>query len=578
MNVPSLLAHSELGSETARLAYLSGEANELDHSQLAASRFRRRSVFKTTASVALLSGLAFLFAMVTCFSKFGRISGERSRIEGRRLAGGEQEEDGDKSFSALLSACLDLQAEIGYQADDVSLLNEEEAIRQIVADLEGYQETVVAVDGVKSPSSPPVSTEAPSNAQFQQYTLDELPSSGLTHVEDIAQPTSALEQVDLSSILERSFLHAESLSLTAAVEGESQMAAPLFPESLASLEKQESVPKGARRKRTSWEAGFSDSAAQPTRQEVSSSGSSESLSQRFATEPLFREDIVTGATAAAALQEEPESQDTEPPLFREYIFTGATAAAALQEEPESKNTQTSLASDDSLADVLQSRAMGIHNESRNVLTGFVEEFLLIPFDSSNSETSSEQSSSASPTTSPSDHPDYRVPFVDRQAIRRTFNMTLAFQEKSYKRLLPTMRHMRALLAQRTLSGEQAEQLIMDSEQIVAFLVQTQKEKVVGKPLCIAMKALGRRYLTMDAIACSIQAIGPPMLARLWWSQLAAMIPSEYPLRDTVASPKRHHRAAVVSRLTSALELLKQGIRPSAEETVGDSHGSDDAQA
>ncbi|KAL8455634.1 hypothetical protein Emag_000564 [Eimeria magna] len=475
--------------------------------------------------------------MVTCYSTSEKIFGRRSGILGRRLAGGEQEEDEYKSFSAVLSDCLDLQAEIGYQADESRLPQKGEAISNILADIRRYEETVQAAEGIKSPSPPSIPTEALLDAEFQEFTLSELLGSGLTHF--TTDPLTAFEQADVAPVFQSTSSYAEWLISTEAAEGQKQIDAALFSDSLAGQEGQEIASEGSRKKRTFWEAGFGDLGAQAKRQEVSPSESDEAHSQWSYTEQRVRGDIVAAALATAGVQ---------------------------PEAPESLVTQASPASGDSSGELPLSRSLEGPYDPSKVLVGFVEDFKLIPFDPMGHETSSEQPSSV-PTTNLADHRDYRIPFVDRKHIRRTFNMRFAFEDTTYKPLMPTLRHMRALLALQTLSADQAEQLMSDSEHIVSYLVQTQRDGVAHKALCRALWTLGRRYVLFDAVACAIQALGPAMTARLWWPQLAAMIPCEYPEPKETNSPKRFQRVTVLLRLISALKLLKSGIRPAAEDTL-----------
>ncbi|KAL8448968.1 hypothetical protein Emed_003320 [Eimeria media] len=481
--------------------------------------------------------------MVTCYNTSEKISGERSGIVRRGLASGEQEEEEeDESFADVISACLDLQAEIGYPTNGDTLPQKGEVIRDILAEIEGYEETVQAVEGIKSPPPPSLSTEALLDAEFHDFTLSEFLSSEIMPFDILTDPLSPLEQFDLSPASPSSSSQVEWLSPSKAAEWEELIHATSFPDSFLIEEEQQIVSEEKRKKRSSLEAGFSESGTEAKRQAPSPAGSDEGHSKWFLTEQSAQEDILAAAAAIAGVQPE------EP---------GEAQVAQLSPSSEASSS----------VELSELPSLEVPCDPGKVLVGFVEEFTLVSPESLDLGSSSERLSSTVTNENLSTHRNYRIPLVDKEGIKRTFNMSFAFEDKNYKPLMPTLRHMRALLELQTLNAEQAEQLMIDAENIVSYLVQTQKEAVAHKPVCRALWLLGRRYLLLDGLACAIQALGPAMTARLWWPQLAAMIPCEFRETEQTASPKKFVRITLVLRLSSALKLLKSGIRPTAEETV-----------
>ncbi|KAL8440516.1 hypothetical protein Efla_007737 [Eimeria flavescens] len=120
------------------------------------------------------------------------------------------------------------------------------------------------------------------------------------------------------------------------------------------------------------------------------------------------------------------------------------------------------------------------------------------------------------------------------------------------------------LKQPRITSLEAVALIMEVRATLQYLTSHETHPLRGKRPTEVVRALSARFMCLDAVLSVIQVVGPPMNPQEWFPDFVAAIPTEY-------TPPRAKRNAVswgnvrlAVRLSEALALLKQGIRPPAE--------------
>lgn len=126
-----------------------------------------------------------------------------------------------------------------------------------------------------------------------------------------------------------------------------------------------------------------------------------------------------------------------------------------------------------------------------------------------------------------------------------------------------------LLALPKLTAMHVSLAVKYAENVAQYLTAYHRGTVHDAPPSSALMELGVRYLALEALFCAIQVLGAPLHAERWWPRLIHLIPTRYESQDAVS---RAHGANVsfaqiAERVSKALELLKRGIRPAAEDTI-----------
>ncbi|CDJ60319.1 hypothetical protein, conserved [Eimeria maxima] len=167
------------------------------------------------------------------------------------------------------------------------------------------------------------------------------------------------------------------------------------------------------------------------------------------------------------------------------------------------------------------------------------------------------------------HPFYRLPKLETGARLKEFSVRDAFEySKTLRVHEPLLHYIRSSLVKDTLSEDEANGVLRISERLVSHLYHFQATAVSTLRPSNAVSVLGRRYLMLDALAGAVQVLGPPMRAREWWQKLVGAVQSRVVLFPSVYRDERARAyAALAVRLSTAIDVLKQGIRPDASETV-----------
>ncbi|KAL8424413.1 hypothetical protein Efla_001015 [Eimeria flavescens] len=166
-----------------------------------------------------------------------------------------------------------------------------------------------------------------------------------------------------------------------------------------------------------------------------------------------------------------------------------------------------------------------------------------------------------------EHPYIRAPRVLPSDIQvRLFDPSKAVSEAFAIRRLPTkMNVVRALLTQDTLQGEELYQLATMVQQILSYAFLHEGASVAHchshYEACVY---LGRRFLVLEQAMTALQVLREDLNA-LWWRELTNRISHECkPVPFSV--PLTPHQW-LAYRLSEAIRLMKEGLRPSKEEIL-----------
>ena len=170
---------------------------------------------------------------------------------------------------------------------------------------------------------------------------------------------------------------------------------------------------------------------------------------------------------------------------------------------------------------------------------------------------------------PNAHPFYRLPVLQPWALRKEFRMpTGSMRSGIYLRPIIALRRIQHLFLQPYLSPAEAEELISLNERILQHLALSERSPVWNDPVTHAVVVLGRRYMLLEAVLCSVQLLEHFFKPQEWWSHFVTTIPTEYQCDPSrYESPRLRQHASLAARLSAALGSIKSGTRPSAEMTV-----------
>ncbi|KAL8435293.1 hypothetical protein Efla_002548 [Eimeria flavescens] len=186
---------------------------------------------------------------------------------------------------------------------------------------------------------------------------------------------------------------------------------------------------------------------------------------------------------------------------------------------------------------------------------------------------SESQSHPAAATSLEFHLYYRLPVLEEGELEAAFDVSLIYGGGSFcKNAFRTLCHMRDLLAEPRLSISQAKELLVEAGLLANWLLTGHTTGFQGKPVCRAFEMLGIRYLYLEAIVCAKRVLGPAMKAEQWWFDFVKHIPTAYIPYYMKPRSNSLNLARLCTQLSRALMVLKDGQRPSAEETVAIKRG------
>ncbi|KAL8450649.1 hypothetical protein Emed_002400 [Eimeria media] len=169
------------------------------------------------------------------------------------------------------------------------------------------------------------------------------------------------------------------------------------------------------------------------------------------------------------------------------------------------------------------------------------------------------------------HPFYRLPDIEPSAIRRRFRLVQIYSRKFHgATFFKMVLRMRELYLLPTLGTEEVEELMCAAESLVWYLRNHPSkgaESVTSSSQ--AVRYLGQYFMMLDCLLSARQLFGPEMISDESWQALTETIDTDlsFPEPFTFAGQRKYHNYALVSRLVPAMELMKAGVRPSAEDVV-----------
>ena len=562
--------------------------------------------------VVLLSVLSIL-AVLVCF--FRAISAGRQRGHvGRQLAFGEPEEEGDQEQSWIISECLDLQEETGHIHESVAPLPEhDEAIDGILTYIVEYEQGSHPAHADASSSAlaprmqvPPGESVTPhlggtTQAGYPVAARDDAVWQAFYQLEPggpgaspMGSPTVSSAEGDRGfSVLCRLLqsMSRDSSSQVSSFQGDQEPAASQGGVSLQVVpaEQEQAGPSriARRRKKPQVEAESSSSPTTPhKRQKLESpigkgrpkkhvsgwKGAGRRQAERAPSPPegvpkpehdveLTDEDPLLRAVRGVPLEWTPPDLD--------YPDMDSPSAAAPSIEPSDSpvpSTSQGLSSVGGPPEVQS--PPGPSREPRALSPSSMAHPPEAPVPVPPPGAPIALPGPVSPM-SQDVHPFYRLPgLAPGTTIRRHFNRDVAFSISPLLcRPLVALKNMRTIFAKPVLDQTDCEMLIIDIEKLVNYLILTQRFPVQGKPVNEAVLALGRRFLFMEAIFCTIAILGPAMHADTWWPEVVNAVPTDVYFDAKIEKDKSLRNARLAARLSAALELLKKGTRPSVEMTI-----------
>ncbi|KAL8426063.1 hypothetical protein Efla_001981 [Eimeria flavescens] len=190
--------------------------------------------------------------------------------------------------------------------------------------------------------------------------------------------------------------------------------------------------------------------------------------------------------------------------------------------------------------------------------------------SSRASTSTAGVSAQLPLTGFLKHPFVRYPRLRPGVTCREFcESMLNFPHIPPRQHAPAMHRMRALLAEEVLDQQQAEELLLLSEQLARYCLVHMRNPVDAMRPAHAAEALGRRFLIYHALYCASQTLNQHWQGTPWWREMGKGLSGD------CKREKRHYfsnynvfsiRLAV--DLLGAIKKLKNG-EPLNEDVVID---------
>ncbi|KAL8450650.1 hypothetical protein Emed_002401 [Eimeria media] len=169
------------------------------------------------------------------------------------------------------------------------------------------------------------------------------------------------------------------------------------------------------------------------------------------------------------------------------------------------------------------------------------------------------------------HPFYRLPDIQPGAITRQPADVPAYTQNYFgTSYLDMVRDMRELFLLPSLGPKEVEELMSAAESLACYLLN-HKSGGAGSVLSPSqgVRYLGQYFMMLDCLVCARQLVGPQMFSDETWQALTGSIDTRIYLLEPIkhVSPREQHNRDLLERLVPAMELMKAGGRPSAEEVV-----------
>ncbi|KAL8443903.1 hypothetical protein Emed_006498 [Eimeria media] len=169
-----------------------------------------------------------------------------------------------------------------------------------------------------------------------------------------------------------------------------------------------------------------------------------------------------------------------------------------------------------------------------------------------------------------DHPFFRLPQVLPHAIRRKFEMIEEYRlGYSGSSCFLMLQKMHELFLKPVLDPDDVEELLCASESLARYAhTHVHRDRLVRVKPVRVIRQLGLHFIILDSLVCARQLLGSYMIPEEWWDPLMSSFSTDYALQlYSRAKPITKFNYDLITRLRAAVELLKTGVRPEAEEIV-----------
>ncbi|KAL8436948.1 hypothetical protein ACSSS7_001312 [Eimeria intestinalis] len=475
-----------------------------------------------TLLLAILVVLGFLSTGLPCSQVYKKKLAGRHEGRGRRLAAGGEEEEDEDLLAQVLRECIGWQAESEDTAGAETRPEDPPTLPQILTAQQLYypESAGVLTEGIHAlPQAPEHSTvDQPHISHFESV--------------DIA-PSWVPDELFLAELFDPE----KWQSILETLNDVSTPQNPTQPDPLET---------GTREKRSVSPSSFDDS-AECKRQRVSSTQGPEGCPEVHAgLASVQQSTVTTDQHHQQALSEEAATT---------VVLSGVSHSAVLH-SPKSALV-ANLQETSSTSPLPQQPTPTAPAASNQVAS-------LAPLAPLAQAAASYRLPPPAPPMPPATHLYYRLPVVLSGPIRRSFSSREAFRHRSRRSPKTILPMIHRLLTQPTITTVEADLLVSNCEQLASHLYGHHRGQLSNKKPCAAASSLARRYVYAEILFCAIQVLGPAMRAENWWPYLMNLIASEY-----VAPAACRNSAAnrLAQRLSAALALLKNGIRPSLKDTV-----------
>ncbi|KAL8269931.1 hypothetical protein Esti_006161 [Eimeria stiedai] len=510
---------------------------EKSHSSWRA-HFKRRSAFPNAALATLIPLLVVLALTIICFPRNRRTISRSHATAGRRLAAGHEEKSDEEGESDVLEACLDLEAEIGFSLQQALSHGRGETSAEVLQFLLHSEVAQESEQDVVFSSFP----QAPHDRQFplQPYEPQEMPSGSFLEF-PYSQEASVLPQRQSPPSAASSALNTPVVSpVTPSYSVGSYFAFPFEEGSKTDDELSKIWGQHQTGEKRKLEDEESSDVEKPLKRQQTEQTENLSVDQFFRRRtivdgrlpaehfPHVVPEALTRAVQAAASEGSEPSKETpatfEKMTLEAYAISGVSEGAAAFVQDSASAFTVSSASSQATPEVAPTSPDLPSTSSSDPAEAAA------PYASSLTQGGAQFSLPPPPPPMPRNtHLYYRLPVVTPKSQPvYVFDVKRAFSTARLSKLLvDELRDIREILACETLALYQERTLVKCCERLVNILLRDHTSLVQLKDPRHAAEQLGRRYLSLEALFCSIQILGPSMNASAWWPAFLQQIPTFY---------------------------------------------------
>ncbi|CDJ31859.1 uncharacterized protein EMH_0070410 [Eimeria mitis] len=167
-----------------------------------------------------------------------------------------------------------------------------------------------------------------------------------------------------------------------------------------------------------------------------------------------------------------------------------------------------------------------------------------------------------------EHPFVRLPVVNPEDIPRHFSELGSLPcDMLLDSPMDAYMTMRSLFAKPSLTAEDVDTLMVKADILVKYATHKLARPDRRFKACTLFMKLSSLFMIFDQLVCTIELLGDKMDTDRWWPAFVQQFQTDYIFPEHVPSPKSRMLNRLVNRLSSALEIYKEGRRPPLEEVI-----------